>query len=1462
MTDQLNLNFLDTNGKLFDFDSEEDAEDAQLAAKVSYLQEVAGGPVGYRLRRIILCNFWLYGLQEFEIAHGRLFLAGENASGKSSVLAAALPLALDGNFHANRLDTFGGRDRRMEYYVLGGSDSSTAYNFERRTTYIALEFEWCNPNQPPFAPDLRQEWLEAANPEERERTRWLTIGLSLAGNVNASERIRALRFVVTDGTRLGHELHLVDTKGVALDHPGFKRMLNEHGVICETVSDYQAHVARYLFGIADLKEFQNIINMMLVLRRPNLGSELNFSKVHDYLKQSLRKIPEEITRRVTGTIERIDTIQAQVERLQEAYEATSKLDSAAQKLAMSGARRAALAYTRSRSQESAAQGQVTRLSRELAEAQAERDAAQSRYDELTTEEGQVAGQIAALESSEGLQVAEKLAQVREMARAATEQLRQQTEQLQSAQTAVIAGQSRQERVWQSWRKWHSESQVALQNLQKEANDKAEWALAAAQLEEAQRQVAAFSLDAPELPQIPPSLAALAGTLGDERLARLTQLEELHRERETRATEERVARDRENYLLAETDTARERRDTAQLGVTQAREEIATSLRRLYTESRWISELPDYRLGEVLNAALRAPLEEYREAMQNFGRDLERSAGRLRDEQARLLQTKGVRQQQQSDLTRLFRQKSDEKDLTPLRTSRRQQARTRLAAVGVAALPLYALIDFKPEIESGSEQAGRIERMLEEAGLLDALVVRPDQIAHADNLLRDEGLSDCRVQLDSAVTAGPTLADWLAFDPQAVEASYNIGSHEWQTAVEQLLKAIALPTNAAGLRPVNKNFFLQNEGRWQHGLLAGYAGAGAAAGFIGTANRRRLRRQELDALQSQLETGEAELSRLNQQIEQNTAEQRQLEGEREELAVLQRANQVFAAQTELERTEDTRQRTEKLLQEAQAHAREIRQSLSGLTARILQESVDIPGAANDVRRVRLLLGATNQLRNGCALLLQSLGGTGERWHEYREAVTNLERERQREQGVSRLHAESQARQTQAQAQLDELERTMQSADVQELIERLDKLRRRSKELPNARIDAHGECQRADERTRNLGENLTIVQGVLTENQQKRAAAQTNFLFRLAAYPVQRLTEARALAEREDFAKAALRLLNPVSNALPPDEEQLEAENNRAYDYLTLEFNRQQATLAEYGPNLDDERRVTFVVEERAEPPALLAMLANQIEIQKTLVSNEERTLFEDFLLQEMAEAIREHISQTEAWVRSINRLLEDLPMVGEHYALEWRPTDEGEMLEGLGSHISRQHRLLRKPAQNLTPEETQLLKEAFNQEIVGLRLRQKDDPGLNFMDALVQIFDYREWFRFSVFVTPTGGKRTRLTDRIAGTRSGAEQLFALYVPLFAALAALYDSAAVPGCPRLLALDEAFDKASVANTQRIMEFLVSQGFQWIMTGPQVSGTGSGIPVSAEYQMMHEKGTQVATAVPFFWLAGQEDTPVPLKN
>ena len=389
--------------------SSEDTLIHQVASFVDMLQNQAGGPLGYRLRRILLTNFWLYGQQEFEIPHGRLFLAGENASGKSTVLTAALPLGLDGDLRPNRLDTFGGRERHMEYYVLGGAESATPYNHERRTSYIALEFEWCDPEHPPIADELRQRWENG----DRERTRFLTVGLSIAGNANVTERIRPFRFLITDGSRLGYDLDTLYETGTrqekrAYDHTRFKQIMEGHGIICDSQADYERQVARYLFGFHDVKDFEKLINLLLVLRRPNLSTELSFSRVHDYLKMSLRKISGETTSRVIGTIERIDAIQNEIERIQEAYDAAERVHRARQVLALSRAQLAGCEYTGAQLTEDAIQSRVTRLRRDLDRANNERSQSEKRTQDLQTEQYQVSGQIKALEASEGLQIATQL----------------------------------------------------------------------------------------------------------------------------------------------------------------------------------------------------------------------------------------------------------------------------------------------------------------------------------------------------------------------------------------------------------------------------------------------------------------------------------------------------------------------------------------------------------------------------------------------------------------------------------------------------------------------------------------------------------------------------------------------------------------------------------------------------------------------------------------------------------------------------------------------------------------------------------------------------------------------------------------------------------------------------------------------------------------------------------------------
>ena len=127
----------------------------------------------WHLNRAGIINFWLYDEAEFIFSSGRLILRGANGSGKSVTMQSLIPLVLDGDKRPWRLDPFGSRDRRIEYYLLGEADS----NIFDRTGYLYLEF---------------------AQPEEE---RYLTIGIGL--RARRSSPVNFWGFAITDNRRIG-----------------------------------------------------------------------------------------------------------------------------------------------------------------------------------------------------------------------------------------------------------------------------------------------------------------------------------------------------------------------------------------------------------------------------------------------------------------------------------------------------------------------------------------------------------------------------------------------------------------------------------------------------------------------------------------------------------------------------------------------------------------------------------------------------------------------------------------------------------------------------------------------------------------------------------------------------------------------------------------------------------------------------------------------------------------------------------------------------------------------------------------------------------------------------------------------------------------------------------------------------------------------------------------------------------
>ena len=860
-------------------------------------------------------------------------------------------------------------------------------------------------------------------------------------------------------------------------------------------------------------------------------------------------------------------------------------------------------------------------------------------------------------------------------------------------------------------------------------------------------------------------------------------------------------------------------------------------------------------------LATAIKRYQQIIDELDYELAGAANLAQGELNELQLLTGSKQHELSEMQTLYEQKLSEPEFTPSHPDHRTLARARLAEQGIFALPLYTLLDFAPDIDSESDEAGRIEYMLEDAGLLDALVVAPQQVGAADVLLAKEGLSDCRLDIDAFLglkNEHPRNFEHvqleiggLCFDT-SIRQSLVGDDTDWESTIAAILQALSHSESAQGTSAVRTKYSINQDGYWSHGVLTGHAGGGEAR-YIGRATRLRIRQRELDELKQKRTNLEEELQALYSQLAYYEHQLSQIQEKQIRIRKILPESGIEEMHAELSQARLTLDDLRSKYQKARLQTQEARQAYNRLLAQLERECKGIAPLASDAKNVQSTLMGIVKLKNQATSLQMQMKTIINTWEEYQRTREAQERAKVNEANVATLLERIHQQFLEAQSEANELLRVAASSNAEELSERLRMLHEQNEMLSTQLDEVKTSFISADVRASATQEHLEEAEEYLQHVQYDSSEKQRHFVLLLSEYPTTELLEIRELTNSGEYVRAAQKLLSEAlrESDIAVRKQQLEEQYRDMYNALSRTFNREQPLLLEYGPDLDDQGHVVFLNENKSRPIELLELLSDRIEMQKMLLRQEERQLFEDFLLQEIAEAIRTHILEAEEWVQQVNGVLKGLPMIGEHYALQWKPPAEYDLTK-LGSHLAQHYKLLRKPSQTLTTEETEALMGAFRREIEAVRIRQQENPETNFMETLEQVFDYREWFHFDVLVAPVGGQWQRLTDRMAGTRSGAEQLFALYVPLFAALAALYRSAA-PGAPRLLALDEAFDKVSVANTQRIMEFLVSQDFQWIMTGPQISGTGAKIPACARYLMIHEKGSPVATASASFWSDSQ---------
>lgn len=260
-----------------------------------------------------------------------------------------------------------------------------------------------------------------------------------------------------------------------------------------------------------------------------------------------------------------------------------------------------------------------------------------------------------------------------------------------------------------------------------------------------------------------------------------------------------------------------------------------------------------------------------------------------------------------------------------------------------------------------------------------------------------------------------------------------------------------------------------------------------------------------------------------------------------------------------------------------------------------------------------------------------------------------------------------------------------------------------------------------------------------------------------------------------------------------------------------------------------------------------LEDEIAERERALSAEQRRVFNDTLLEEIAEHLRGRIERVNGLVVDMNATLDRCPTgSGKTVQLEWAPREDGE------DDLREVSRLLRRSVVMLGEVDRERLIAFFRERIqqardhatIGSGASGERGAAAHLRDA----FDYRDWFAFTLHQLQ-GGQRLKLTAKQHAVGSGGEQAVLIHMPLFAAAAALYSSSRDGRAPRLVMLDEALSGIDEETREKVLGVLVALDLDVVMTSHELWGAYRSVPSLSIYQLHRENGLFGVACEHFLW-------------
>ncbi|MFI6397148.1 TIGR02680 family protein [Rhodococcus coprophilus] len=1348
----------------------------------------------FRPTRAGIINLWDYRDQEFSFADGRLVLRGPNGSGKTKALEVLFPFVFDGRIEPRRLNPFAGEERTMRSNLLyQGQDS--AYS------YVWMEF--CRGR--------------ADEPEA------VTVGVGMRAT-RGTDKVTRWYFVV-DG-RVGVDFSLLDAEDRPLTR---KQLIEQIGGECVTdrAADYRAAIDSRMFGLG-AQRYDQLINLILTLRRPQLAKNLDPKGLSQALTDGLRPLDDQLLVEAARSFSDMEEVARTLESLAAAddaaqsfvavyttylrQQARAEVDQVGARLTTVDAAIVSLRSTTADKETSAtertrAEEALAATERNLEQARANLEALQrsSAY-EGKQQLDDLAQAVANLERT-------TVAQAEQAARARSA-VAQRADDLERAQAALAAAVSARTRCEDALQEAAADAGIAWHT--------------ADYSERGDRLVAALEARAEERDADIRAVRAASRHLDGAAASRARAEAAATRSRTQRESATAAVEAAETVVeLARAQTTDELRTWWEEHAERyAREEISSDLFETLDAAITIAGQDDAPAPAAVLSAHTAPaVEELRFRRRALTSDI--AAFRVQ-----IAQFEAEREE-------VVAEHNDAPPPFSARTGSRES---------LPGAPLWRLVRFRDDV--AAQDAAGIEAALQAANLLDGWICTGGELPEVES-----------EQFLVAVPAqhrppGPTLADVLVPEPDT-----EVPERE----VSEVLESIALTSAPAGGVAVS----VDPTGGFRQGTQMGRH-TKQHAEFIGATARARRRRLRVTELERAIAEAHSTVQAFE---EQHRSLGDRLDGLADAAASLPRTGTVLAA---LRKVTECAGALRTSTESAAAADRELDQALTEFATgqQQLRSTAARHRTPHEGRELDSLDAAVRHFRSQGQALLRAL----------REHATNTERAREAQSRLEEAHRV--AEEAAEQSAVSEESFAAQQQKLETLRDALgagaDKI---DAQLAQAR--ARIEAARAAQRTARKAHEVAL--GRIGKSEAAQTAAEETLRSalvesradaeKLAPFARPDLLALLGTAQPHAWPASSAAWLEPdqllyrIRQAepdtdvpvLPAEVHALfrslagatetvrasESARKAARTALTVavqEFDTELARTQDYRLRWDAPDGLTVVQVQDEHGFSSVGQFAVRIgqarRDQELLLTDSERRILEDALLAGLAQQIHERtvdardlIARMGAEMRA--RHMSSGNTIGVHWVLADHLDDQARAV----------CKLLDRDTSALSAEDLAAVRAHFASRI---RAERAAHPERSYPEILAATLDYRRWRVFSFSLIGADGSDDKLTPARHSALSGGEQSVSLHLPLFAAAHVMLDSAD-PHAPRLLALDEAFAGVDDTGRSELLSLCVQFDLDLFMTGFDLWITYSGVPGCAHYDLSHSVAEHTVAATLLVWSGGE---------